>query len=106
MDLQRTHLTVPMGHRTALTDGAGGAATYSCSFRGDQFSIEAEVSGPSRRLPVGSEAEFITEHDWGYNRQRNGDTLEYRVAHPPWRVWDAASAPQATRFRCKVRPSS
>ena len=90
----------------AGTDGAGGAATYSWSFRGDQFSIEAEVSGPSRRLPVGSEAEFITEHYWGYNRQRNGDTLEYRVAHPPWRVWDAASAPQATRFRCKVRPSS
>lgn len=30
---------------------------------------------------------FITDHEWGYSRQRDGSTLEYRVQHPPWRVW-------------------
>ena len=32
---------------------------------------------------------FITEHYWGYTRQRNGSTHEYRVEHPAWRVWPA-----------------
>ncbi len=43
-------------------------------------------------LALGSEAEFITEHYWGYTRQRDGRTVEYRVAHPSWRVWRAAEA--------------
>ena len=42
-----------------------------------------------RRVSTGSEAEFITEHYWGYTRQRNGGTLEYEVVHPPWHVWRA-----------------
>jgi len=40
----------------------------------------------------GSEAEFITEHYWGYNRQRDGSTLEYQVEHPRWRFYDVAEA--------------
>jgi hypothetical protein len=31
----------------------------------------------------------ITEHYWGYTRQRDGRTLEYRVEHPRWNVWNA-----------------
>ncbi|MDH3284350.1 MAG: DUF2071 domain-containing protein, partial [Acidobacteriota bacterium] len=50
-------------------------------------------------LPVaGSEEEFVTEHYWGYARQRRGGTVEYRVEHPRWRVWRAAS----TRFDADV----
>lgn len=37
-----------------------------------------------------TETTFITEHHWGYTRQRDGSTLEYRVEHPPWRVWAGA----------------
>lgn len=40
---------------------------------------------------AGSEAEFITEHYWGYTRQRDGGTVEYHVAHPPWPVATAAT---------------
>jgi hypothetical protein len=36
-----------------------------------------------------SEAAFITEHYWGYTRQRDGSTKEYQVAHPVWCVWEA-----------------
>ncbi len=39
-----------------------------------------------------SEATFITEHYWGYTRQRDGGTVEYQVAHPRWRLWDATAA--------------
>ena len=37
----------------------------------------------------GSEEEFITEHFWGYTRQRDGSTVEYELRHPRWRVWAA-----------------
>jgi len=47
----------------------------------------AEFVGESQVLVPGSEEEFITEHYWGYTRQRDGSTIEYRVEHPRWRVW-------------------
>ena len=40
----------------------------------------------------GTEAQFITEHYWGYTRQRDGSTIEYEVRHPSWRVWAADDA--------------
>jgi uncharacterized protein YqjF (DUF2071 family) len=36
-----------------------------------------------------AEAAFLSEHYWGYTRQRDGRTAEYRVVHPSWRVWAA-----------------
>ena len=86
------YLSVPMEHRLSLSDADGGTVNYSWSYRGGPFAIGAEVSGSARLPAPASEAAFITEHYWGYTRQRNGDTLEYHVAHPPWRVWETASA--------------
>jgi len=40
----------------------------------------------------GTEAQFITEHYWGYTRQRDGGTVEYHVTHPRWRTWTVTSA--------------
>lgn len=40
----------------------------------------------------GTEHAFVSEHHWGYTRQRHGSTLEYRVEHAPWRVWVGADA--------------
>jgi len=54
--------------------------------------LSASTVGPSRVLEAGSEEEFITEHFWGYTRQRDGGTVEYRVSHPRWNVWTAADA--------------
>jgi uncharacterized protein YqjF (DUF2071 family) len=41
---------------------------------------------------IDSEEAFITEHYWGYTKQRDGGTVEYEVRHPRWRVWHAKSA--------------
>ena len=38
----------------------------------------------------GSHEEFITDHEWGYTRQRDGGTIEYRVQHDRWPVRRAA----------------
>src|SRR5690606_15946668 len=37
-------------------------------------------------LTKDTEAEFITEHYWGYVTQRDGSTVAYQVEHPRWRV--------------------
>ena len=47
------------------------------------------VGEPADPAPA-SEAAFVTQHHWGYTRQRDGGTVEYEVEHPVWRVWDAA----------------
>jgi uncharacterized protein YqjF (DUF2071 family) len=55
-------------------------------------SVSARTTGAPRALQTGSEEEFITAHYWGYTRQRDGGTVEYRVQHPRWNVWSATDA--------------
>ena len=62
-----------------------------------QVSVTA-VGDPEPLVP-GSESEFIAEHYWGYTPQRDGSTVEYQVAHPSWRVWQA----EAPSFEADVR---
>lgn len=54
--------------------------------------IHLTATGASAPLRAGSEEEFITEHHWGYTRQRDGSTVEYEVRHERWNVWQAQSA--------------
>lgn len=84
--------TVPMAHVVELDEKSGGLAAYSWTFGGEAYSLRAVVRGPALPLVRGSEAEFITEHYWGYTRQRDGGTIEYRVEHPPWRIWNPDEA--------------
>jgi uncharacterized protein YqjF (DUF2071 family) len=50
-------------------------------------SVSANAVGEAMVPAAGSEEAFISEHYWGYARQRDGSTVEYGVEHPPWRVW-------------------
>jgi uncharacterized protein len=81
------YVCLPMRH--ALTVNS---AEYSWQFRGRQNRIKVTTQGEPEQLREGSEAEFITEHYWGYSRQPDGSTMEYRVEHPRWRVRDAVEA--------------
>src|SRR5687768_17690052 len=81
-----------MANAIALDPRTGGGAAYRWRHAGRDFSLSAQATGPAVPLVPGSEAEFITEHYWGYTRQRDGGTLEYEVAHPPWQVWNAATS--------------
>jgi uncharacterized protein YqjF (DUF2071 family) len=86
------YIAVPMAHRLTLDPSTGGTAAYEWRYAGSPFAMTAAVAGPARTLVPGSEAEFITEHYWGYTRQRDGGTLEYQVEHPSWRVWSDVDA--------------
>lgn len=88
---------LPMRHRIER-DRAGMPRTLAYEWRRERRweGLSLRTVGAPAALVPGSEAEFITEHYWGYTRQRDGSTIEYRVDHPSWRVWDAAEA----RLQC------
>jgi uncharacterized protein YqjF (DUF2071 family) len=86
------YLAVPMSHDVSLDPASGGTVAYSWTFRGARCEMRAAPTGRARGTGSGTEAEFITEHFWGYTRQRDWGTLEYRVEHPRWDVWKVDSA--------------
>lgn len=77
------YVTMPMRHELAA-----GRVRYEWQSHSRWHHLEARFSGGAGPLREGSEAEFITEHYWGYTAQRDGGTMEYRVEHPRWRVWE------------------
>jgi len=85
------YVTMPMRHRVVVPTTAlpTGAARYEWHAGARWHALAAEIAGQPSPLVPGSEEEFITEHYYGYCRQRDGTTLEYRVEHPAWRVWPA-----------------
>ena len=73
------YITMPMRQSV---DESG--ALYQLQIEGHWQGLGVRTAGAWRDQ---DEAElFITEHYWGYNSQRNGDTMEYQVEHPTWRA--------------------
>jgi uncharacterized protein len=54
--------------------------------------ISVTPAGDPRAIPPASEEEFLSIRHWGYTRQRDGGTVEYRVNHPRWNLWDTSAA--------------
>ena len=86
---------VPMRHTfdSLRDDGLPSRVEYAWKDGPSWTTIDCTISGPARGVTPGSQEEFITEHYWGYTRQRDGGTVEYRVDHPRWQV--AAVEPPA-----------
>ena len=91
------YVALPMRHAiahqaNANADAAPGAVRYEWRQRAGWSALVVDANGVATPLVHGSEAEFITEHYWGYTRQRDGGTVEYHVTHPRWRTWPVTSA--------------
>jgi len=84
--------TLPMAHRIMRVRGEIKAASYTWRFNGSDNFLKVETRGAAQPLIEGSLQEFITEHYWGYVSQRDGSTMEYRVEHPRWRIWETQTA--------------
>jgi len=52
-------------------------------------SVEGRATGEGWVPEPATLEGFISEHHWGYTRQRDGGTVEYRVEHPRWMIWRA-----------------
>jgi len=89
------YVALPMRHGIAAQptlDEAPSTVRYEWHQRSGWSALAVEASGTAAPLEAGSEAEFITEHYWGYTRQRHGGTVEYHVTHPRWRTWNVNTA--------------
>jgi hypothetical protein len=95
---EEPYLAVPMSHRIEPATGLPRLAEYQWKFHGKPCHLRVESTGDWHHLEPGSEAEFITEHYWGYTKRRDGSTSEYEVAHPPWRVMTVVNS----SFECDV----
>ena len=86
------YIALPMGHDVALgLNGAPSITTeYRWRFGGRWQRLGAHAAGRVAQPQPGSLAQFITEHYWGYAKQRGGGTVEYEVTHEPWRLWSDA----------------
>ena len=69
-------------------DGDKQAIEYCWKFKGNWNSLKYTTNKVATALPANSEAEFITEHFWGYSDKGNKKTIEYHVQHPRWDVYD------------------
>jgi uncharacterized protein YqjF (DUF2071 family) len=85
------YAALPMAFDDALLSPQG-ALSYRWRARGLWHGISLRVQGEPRLLEPATEEAFITEHYWGYAKQPDGSTLEYRVDHPPWEVWRGIEA--------------
>ena len=87
------YVALPM-HSDVRTGDADAStrARYGWTSRAGEHHVEVLARGELRLPAQDSEEAFITEHYWGYTRQRDGGTIEYRVIHPTWRLRSAATA--------------
>ena len=88
------YVALPMSHEPPGWTVPSECGRVEYSWRvGDRWNrLSAEAHGPAKPLQPGSLEEFIAEHYWGYCRQRDGGTVEYRVEHPRWNVWSPVTA--------------
>jgi len=89
---------VRMRHEIRMHPTTGGSLRYDWRQHGKWHSVSGEVRGAPQPIDPESHTGFITEHYLGYTPQRSGRTVEYRVRHPRWNVWEGATV----EFQCDV----
>jgi uncharacterized protein YqjF (DUF2071 family) len=77
---------LPMSHRLEPNDSRPTRAEYRWTDDGGSCGVVADGIGALTVPSPDSEEAFMTQRHWGYTRQRDGSTVEYRVAHSLWNV--------------------
>jgi len=75
--------TMPMTHSWSETEDER-IVEYRWRCKSNWQSFEVTANKSLSEITAGSEAEFITEHYWGYARYNAIKTNEYEVRHPKW----------------------
>ena len=83
------YVTMPMRHAWEQ-NGKELSVSYHWKLQ-RWFTLQVVTNLTPQPIAVGSEAEFITEHYWGYTRGADGHTSEYGVEHPRWEVYATKS---------------
>jgi uncharacterized protein YqjF (DUF2071 family) len=86
------YVSLPMRHQIQPNGESGLSVEYGWRSRERWSRMSMATVGIPALPGEGSEEQFITEHYWGYAAQLDGGCMEYRVAHPSWRVWNTLDA--------------
>ncbi len=81
------YFTMPMKHNWQIeNDRQIIDYQWKCRGKWQKISVETGIE----KLPIleKSEAEFITEHYWGYTKINEKTTNEYEVTHPRWEQFE------------------
>jgi len=78
--------TLPMKHSWSQENELNVEYSWKLENNWNSVSVKAEISPFSFKEK--SEADFITEHYWGYTRINNAKTNEYEVKHPSWKIYN------------------
>jgi uncharacterized protein YqjF (DUF2071 family) len=89
--------TKPMRHHWS-SGGEEMKTGYEWKHDGTWMSLSVKTDVISGPITPGSEAEFITEHYWGYTPDGKGQSFEYEVRHPIWEVYPIQSYEVNTDF--------
>jgi uncharacterized protein YqjF (DUF2071 family) len=84
---------VPMFHKLDVADsGDTKLASYEWRDGSKYATVRVDADGRGQPLESGTFEDFLTHREWGYTRQRDGSTIEYRVDHPRWTTFPAIEA--------------
>lgn len=72
--------------------------TYNWFAKNQQYMIAVETKKTAIAIEPGSEAEFITEHYFGYTRFNPEKSFEYEVKHPRWQQFEVLDYKMAVDF--------
>jgi uncharacterized protein len=95
------YATMPMRHEW-LAEVDSQNITYAWE-KNQWHTLSVKAGLQAQSIEVGSEAEFITEHYWGYTKHRR-HTSEYEVAHPRWEVYPIISSQISIDFGLMYGP--
>jgi uncharacterized protein YqjF (DUF2071 family) len=85
------YVALSMSHQLEMAGEDPKSVRYSWRFNGRDSFMQIETPDAAQALTEGSLTEFIAEHYWGYARQRDRSTMEYRVEHPRWKFREATA---------------
>jgi uncharacterized protein len=83
--------TASMEHEVP-EDSASGEVSYHWNVAGRSSEMSARRVGQAKPLLEGSQEEFLLENYAGYATQSDGQTVEYKVEHPPWNTWQTVDS--------------
>ncbi len=85
--LYKEHYTaIPTKHEWLINNN-NQHINYYWKKKGKWNNIKLKASVTSAKMQVGSVEEFIFEHYYGYTKVDATNTIEYKIAHPSWEIY-------------------
>jgi uncharacterized protein len=81
------YVALPMAHEIRAANNSDLKVVYRWRSSASWNDINLETEGNPELPRENSVEQFITEHYWGYAAQPGGGSVEYRVTHPSWKIW-------------------